>query len=106
LAHFPTPSESEVPIIGDVFFGRRCITPSAFYKLVKGAFLEAGMAPAAPAISDVLDEATPTWLQRFAVRQIAQHRLRLAANPDNPGEGSPLFEMAVAQAHQRTLQPK
>jgi integrase len=105
LVHFPAPSENEVPLIGDVFLGRRCITPSAFYKLVKAAFLEAGMASAAPAISNVLDKATPTWLQRFAVRQIAQHRLRLAASPDNPGEGSPLFEMAVAQSHQRTLQP-
>lgn len=79
MTALPSPTETEIPLVGDIYKGRRPIGESAVYKLVKETCARAAQETEDPYVKATLLQASPHWLRHTAASdQLNQAGLTLA----------------------------
>jgi integrase len=84
MTALPTPDETSVPLVGDVFTGRRPISDSAVYKIIKELCQRAAETVDDPFMKDLLMRASPHWLRHTAASdQLNVAKLNIAMTAKN-----------------------
>ena len=63
LPALPSPLETDIPLIGDTHTGRRPLSPSSVYKLVRKLCDQAARETEDPFIQEILQKASPHWIR-------------------------------------------